>query len=209
MDRKSPRHQASMKGKPLTEGAAAGLPPPSQGLYLDHIAIGRGTQNYTCSDSLAATIPKAAGAVASLFNITCLAGPYASLMNVMPGIALKFSTPNPAAVMSPANMFLSGHHFFTNGTTPFFDLNTPTHNWGRVGCAKLNATDAAKKETDVPNLKLAGKTRDGCSIAEVYRLNTAGGQPPKTCEGMPAAFEVQYAAEYWFYSSPAGASYSG
>ena len=37
-------------------------------------------------------------------------------------------------------------------------------------------------------------------IMEVYRMNTAGGSPPATCAGMAATFEVQYAAEYWFYA---------
>lgn len=49
----------------------------------------------------------------------------------------------------------------------------------------------------VPWLKLSAKDSTG-NLQEVYRLNTAGGNPPKTCLGMPAAFEVQYAAEYVF-----------
>jgi hypothetical protein len=39
-------------------------------------------------------------------------------------------------------------------------------------------------------------------LKAVYRLNTAGGSPPKTCESMPAVFTVQYAAEYWFFGDP-------
>lgn len=35
----------------------------------------------------------------------------------------------------------------------------------------------------------------------VYRVNTAGGQPPATCQGMPNVFTVQYAAEYYFYEA--------
>jgi hypothetical protein len=40
-------------------------------------------------------------------------------------------------------------------------------------------------------------TRDGATgnLKEVYRVNTAGGKPPTTCAGMPATFEVEYAAE--------------
>ena len=38
-------------------------------------------------------------------------------------------------------------------------------------------------------------------VQTVYRLNTAGGSPPKTCVNSPAAFSVQYAAEYWFWES--------
>lgn len=120
----------------------------------------------------------------------------------MPAIALKFPIPDPNAILSPANLFLSGHHYFTNLTTPTFNLNTAAHTWGEVGCAKLNATAGNNPTTDVTNLKLAAKSRDGCTIAEVYRINASGGQPPATCKGAAPSFEVQYAAEYWFWDNP-------
>lgn len=44
-------------------------------------------------------------------------------------------------------------------------------------------------------LKLLTKSTATGDLQEVYRINTAGGSPPATCAGMPAAFEVQYAAE--------------
>lgn len=37
------------------------------------------------------------------------------------------------------------------------------------------------------------------SFSQVYRVVTAGGVNPKSCQGMPASFEVEYAAQYWFY----------
>jgi hypothetical protein len=145
----------------------------------------------------------AAGALATLFNVTCLAGPFPGLLALMPEIALKFPTPDPKNILSPANMFLSGHHYFPDATTPFFDLNTASHQWGTVGCKKLNGTDAPNKAKDVAWLKLSSKSRDGCTINEVYRLNTAGGQPPATCKGKGSAFTVEYAAEYWMWDNPA------
>jgi len=192
----------------LTNSTAAGLPPPSAGLVLDHVAIGRGTQNYTCDNSTDQAIPKAIGALATLFNVTCLAAPFPALLQTMPAIALAFPSPDSSSVMSPANLFLSGHHYFTDLVTPTFNLNTASHTWGEVGCSKLNSTAGADPKSDVPNLKLASKSRDGCTIAEVYRLNTAGGQPPATCKGQAAAFEVQYAAEYWFWNNPSLPAYT-
>jgi hypothetical protein len=35
---------------------------------------------------------------------------------------------------------------------------------------------------------------------EVYRINTAGGQAPKTCEGMEGNFEVEYSTLYYFWN---------
>ena len=45
-------------------------------------------------------------------------------------------------------------------------------------------------------LKLDGTDGD---YKSVYRLNTAGGVAPKTCDGITGDFTVPYAAEYWFW----------
>ncbi len=60
---------------------------------------------------------------------------------------------------------------------------------------------ASIPHTALHRVRLTG--RDGASgatgnLQEVYRINTAGGNPPATCEGMKSTFEVQYAAEYVF-----------
>ncbi|KAF6238484.1 hypothetical protein HO173_003452 [Letharia columbiana] len=50
------------------------LPPPSQGLTVYHVALGRGLQNYTCPlDAGSSDVPIALGAVANLYNTTCMA----------------------------------------------------------------------------------------------------------------------------------------
>ena len=36
-------------------------------------------------------------------------------------------------------------------------------------------------------------------LSEAYRVFTAGGKAPPTCEGQAATIEMQYSAEYWFY----------
>ena len=38
-------------------------------------------------------------------------------------------------------------------------------------------------------------------VKEVYRLDTAGGNPPKTCSGMPPSVGVDYSAIYWFWAN--------
>jgi hypothetical protein len=172
------------------------LPPVSAGLTLTHVVIGRGTQNYTCADSTKTTIPVAAGALATLFNATCMSAPFPQIVSMLPTIALKFPVPS-------SQLFLSGHHFFSDSTTPTFSLTTPEHNWGSVWTKKNAAAAAPNPATDVPWLKLTAKTATGCTISEVYRVDTAGGVAPPTCEGQPKNVEVQYAAVYWMYSKPA------
>ena len=178
------------------------LPPPANGHVLTHVAIGRGTQNYTCANGTAQATPVPDGALASLFNATCLAAPYPELLNTLPSIALEFPIPEGSDENSPASTFLSGHHYFTDLTTAFFNLNTTLHDWGSVGCKKNSSSSSPDPSTDVAWLKLVSKGASGCTISEVYRLNTAGGQPPTTCEGQPANIQVQYSAEYWFWAQP-------
>jgi len=169
------------------------------------VGIGRGTQNYSCSTTNATAAPVAIGAFATLYNATCIASTYPDLLAALPNVALQFNlTSQDQATLSPSNLAISGHHYFTNATTPTFDLNTSAMNLGFAPCAKNNSVPAPTGAPvgqggqglgAVAWLKLI--TRDGATgnLEEVYRVNTAGGNPPLTCAGMPATFEVQYAAE--------------
>jgi hypothetical protein len=177
----------------------------SQGLSLKHVAIGRGIQNYTCSQTNATAAPVSIGAIATLYNATCVASTYPDLLTVLPNVALQFNlTSNDQATLSPSYLAISGHHYFSNTTTPDFDLNTPAMSLGFAPCSKNNTVPAPagapigqgeQGHGSVAWLKLV--TRDGATgnLEEIYRVNTAGGNPPATCAGMPATFEIQYAAE--------------
>jgi hypothetical protein len=145
------------------------------------------------------------GAIATLYNATCVASTYPDLLAMLPNVALQFNlTTINQATLSPSNLAISGHHYFTNSTTPAFNLDTTAMDLGFAPCAKNASVPApagalvGQDDTGfgaVPWLKLL--TRDGSTgnLEEVYRINTAGGNPPTTCAGMPATFEVQYAAE--------------
>ena len=125
-----------------------------------------------------------------------------------PTAALQFPYPtSDKSSLPPSNLALSGHHFFSDLTTPTFDLNTNANELGYVYSKKLAGTPApplADGQTpigygNVPWLLLEAKTGSTGGIQQIYRLNTAGGNPPPTCTDQPDYFEVQYAAEYWFY----------
>ncbi|OTB05231.1 hypothetical protein M426DRAFT_141374 [Hypoxylon sp. CI-4A] len=183
------------------------LAAPSAGLVLKHVAIGRGTQNYTCDATNATAVPVAVGAVATLFNASCVAATYPDLLGMLPKLALQFNlTEQEDARMGPTNLIISGKHYFTNTTTPFFNLDTTQYQIGEAGCSKdsqTNAPDDAPKgqqgEKAVAWLRLKTHTGSTGNLQEVYRIQTAGGSPPATCQGQPAAFEVQYSAQYWFW----------
>lgn len=132
-----------------------------------------------------------------------MAGQFPQLLSMLPGIAYKFPTPS-AALSGAASLLLSGHHYFQDATTPFFDLNTDAHEWGTAATKKINSTASPDPTKDVPWLKLQTKIATGCTISEVYRINTMGGVAPATCSGQPKLIQVQYAAEYWFYAGGPG-----
>ncbi|CZT08979.1 hypothetical protein WAI453_001417 [Rhynchosporium graminicola] len=194
----------------MPESSPTLLPPVGEGLYLKHVAIGRGTQNYTCDTQNATAIPVATGAVATLYNASCIAATYPEMLATLPDVALQFNLTNAnQSTISPSNLVISGHHFFSNGTTPVFVLNPAGNDIGVAPCQKNSAVPAPAGTTKgqgnqgfgtVAWLKL--DTRHGATggLQEVYRINTAGGSPPPTCMGMAASFQVQYAAEYWFYA---------
>jgi hypothetical protein len=175
------------------------LPSPAAGLRLAHVAVGRGTQNYTCKTDSPTETPVAVGAVAKLFNATCSAVRAPAVLADVTSLALQYPIPDNEI----AQHMLSGHHEFTAQGNPRFDLNTDLNKWGYMEAKKngsSNAPSTANKGTNglgsVTWLKLTALAGD---YKEVYRLNTAGGVAPKTCEGIKGDFQVQYSAEYWLW----------
>jgi hypothetical protein len=200
---------------PASEASKA-LPEVSPGLILKHVAVGRGTQNYTCDTTNATAAPTATGAVATLFNASCIAGTYPDLLNMLPRVSLAFNLTAPTAGaysknllpsssnnrLAPGNYVISGHHYFTDSTTPFFNLDTDNLKLGTIPCAKnaavaapANAPKGQLGEKAVPWLKLTAKDGATGRLQEVFRVETAGGSSPSTCAGMPASFEVEYSAQ--------------
>ncbi|KAF1833101.1 hypothetical protein BDW02DRAFT_398648 [Decorospora gaudefroyi] len=179
------------------------LSAPAVGTKLRHIAIGRGTQNYTCATDSASEAPKAVGAVASLFNATCDAARLnVATLGQVTTLALNYAIPTSGE----AEKRLSGHHEFTAAGVPLFVLQTDAVNYGRVEVALNEKTPAPPTATlgtnglgSVPWLKLNATADGDWQYNQVYRVATAGGQAPKTCEGIQGAFTVEYSAQYWFY----------
>jgi len=183
------------------------LPTPS-GLTLEHVALGRGVQNYTCANATAT--PAAVGAVARFYNASCVASDWPDLLPIMPNLALQYPLPSdPNAPLEPSNLALSTHHFFSNTTTPVFAFDAPTSpKFGTVFAQKVNSSDAPANAVvgasgqgngAVSWLYLTSRADTVSDVKAVYRLNTAGGSPPATCQGQPSAFSVDYSAVYWFY----------
>lgn len=165
-------------------------------------------QNYTCADSTADSKPAAIGALASLFDATCIAANYPDIMAILPNAVVSAPVPTgPAPKLLPANLDLLGHHYFQE-TTPVFNLDTTPKQQNGIAfvsigdkiSAPVGSYPGVNNQGAVSWLYLPTMT-DGTvgKYSSVYRVNTAGGSPPATCEGMPPVISVDYAANYYFF----------
>ncbi|KAF7717151.1 Uncharacterized protein PECH_003999 [Penicillium ucsense] len=179
--------------------------PDQDGVSPMYVALGRGTQNYSCADSTSQSKPVLVGAVANLYNATCLAADFPDLVHLLPDIAYKITLPTDnRAAFPPANLGLMGHHYFV-GSVPTFNLDTtPTKQFGIARTKKEDSikapANAVKGEHGaVAWLYLSTIENTVGDYKRVYRVDTASGNAPSTCEGLPAAFEIQYSANYYFF----------
>ncbi|KAJ5960918.1 uncharacterized protein N7479_008068 [Penicillium vulpinum] len=193
------------------------LPHPSKNLTLKYVALGRGTQNYTCpsdasSNSKTTVEPTAVGAVATLFDASCIAASSLALLHEVPALISKTPVGSLAFMATLVSQgtrstnLIIGEHYFNDGGDPVFDMElSGSDSW--IAASKIASTPAPKSKSrsrsrsktpgDVPWLKLGQKKGNG--IQEVYRVVTSLGDSPSTCAGQKTTIEVDYAAEYWFY----------
>lgn len=169
-------------------GETAGLPAPSEGLVRKIVAVGQGTQNYTCAN--ATSVPVAAGAVAGLFDAASLSN-FPRLLNTI----------TSDAVTGPPDLPQLGSHYFNAEGVPTFDMGAAgLFIGGKLAGvpAPADANPGASNEGAVDWLKLGDK---GTSVGlkEAYRVETAGGKPPASCEGQEPVITVEYATQYIFF----------
>lgn len=182
------------------------LPSPGEGLFLASIVIGRGVQNYTCgNDSTAA--PVANGAIAILYEASCIAMDDPDVLASLPAQALALPLPNDPEedLMCGAQpLERAGHHFFNSAKTPTFDFTETGDEELGLGLVTVNQRSPAPDPANaVPWLFLTRVDGSDGPIQSIYRLNTAGGVAPPTCADQPASISVEYAAQYWVFSSDA------
>ncbi|KAL9597598.1 MAG: hypothetical protein Q9219_005037 [cf. Caloplaca sp. 3 TL-2023] len=188
---------------PLSNGTAS-LPSPTDGFTLKAITLGRGTQNYTCAAGSTAA-PVAVGAKADLLDATPLLPLFPSsesqaILNLLPEYLVSFDF----ATIANSTIPVSGRHIFDAAGVPTFDLGSV----GLLKAKKLAGITAPPSACKGANGKGDGavdwlaltEAPGSTTLKEVYRVHTAGGKAPKLCGGGDAQhFEVQYAAQYWFF----------
>lgn len=175
----------SLKGIELPlKNTKVKLPEPSPHLSLKYVAIGRGTQNYSCpspgasAKSRRETTPEATGAVATLFDASCLASASANLLHEIPAVlgntpsgSLAFLSEILSSATDTSDLII-GEHYFNSDGEPFFDLGLSDGDSWMV--AKKNSSVEAPKRIsrslngrnikDVPWLKLGLKKGKGLKV---------------------------------------------
>lgn len=165
------------------------------------VVVGRGTQNYTCNAGDASSAPAAAGAWAHLYDASCVAALWPDLLEHIPAMSLRFNISDDPSnqQLGPSPLAATGLHYFKDSKTPYFDLGDGERG-GEAYCGLNSSTPAPttaatgqRGESAVAWLKLDTKEGTSEGVRAVYRVTTAGGSPPPTCEGMDSTFEVEYA----------------
>lgn len=171
------------------------LDAPAEGLLVSSVVVGRGTQNYTCDAGNSTAAPVAAGAVATLFDASCVAALYPDLLERIPGMALRFNLSDPEQ-LGASPLPIVGEHHFTAEKVPYFNIGNGVEVFGKKdddAPAPSTAAIGQKGEPAVAWLKLAAVEGTTGNVKTVYRVTTAGGSPPATCADAPETFEVEYA----------------
>lgn len=183
---------------PLNE-AAGDLPPPFAQPAI--IALGSGTQNYTCNSTTGTFGSNTA--LADLYDATNVV--QSSTKDVISKLYLTAST-GCHKEDNPLHLNMVGKHYFDSNGRPNFVF--PKQGNGQLQAKKVASIPAPTSAMAGPRGDAHGAvdwlylTDNGFGVSEkllsVYRVETAGGKPPSTCQG-DEKIEVPYAAEYWFY----------
>jgi hypothetical protein len=182
------------------KAVSPGLPQPTSSPTI--IALGVGTQNYTCNSTTGTYSSNVA--LADLYDITDLVK--SNTKDSLCKLYLKNSQ-DCKSEDNPLQLNQIGLHFFDSSSKPNFDFTMSDRGWlqakkGAAVPAPASASKGVKPQANgaVDWLYLldngAGVSQ---TLQSVYRAQTAGGKPPATCQG-EEQIEIPYAAEYWFYT---------
>ncbi|KAF8328150.1 uncharacterized protein EI90DRAFT_3065741 [Cantharellus anzutake] len=170
-----------LKGVKMPNQTSA-FPKTSQKSDPEAVMLGAGVQNYTCTNGKYTSM----GAVATLFDISCIIRDQnsRSLSSFAKGLVS-----GPVLESSWVQGFAAGHHYFVNingALLPRFDLSKSktVRNDEYIIARKLANIPSPDGASNVDWLQLGG-TGTGSYANFVYRVKTAGGQPPSSVSEKP------------------------
>ncbi|KAJ6543031.1 hypothetical protein B0H19DRAFT_957664 [Mycena capillaripes] len=175
------------------------------------ILLGVGVQNYTCSGTTFASI----GAVASLFDISCLVGTpqFATVQTRAFNLWEHVPAGFPANAIGPLSLYLVAlltnfqfHYFVTSpsgtGISPKWDFTSTGKFAGNATAFVIGAKvgDIPAPTNPATNIDWLQLVRvEGDLASQIFRIDTVGGQPPTSCVAGSAPISVKYTAKYYLY----------
>ncbi|KAJ6596144.1 hypothetical protein DFH09DRAFT_905333 [Mycena vulgaris] len=173
------------------------------------VMLGVGIQNYTCSDT---TLSYASiGAVASLFDISCLEDePEFSTVQTTAFYAWETASDKTKATSIGrrvgAPKLLGFHYFVTSpsgtGLSPKWDFTSTGKFAGNSTAYVIGAKvgDIVAPTTPSTNIDwLTLKNVEGGLASQIFRIDTVAGQPPTSCVAGSSPISVKYTAKYYLY----------
>jgi len=176
------------------------------------VGLGVGVQNYTCNAT--SLTYSNVGAVAELFDISCLSG--TPLFTTIQNGAFDLWDKAPASLtaqdiiqkLGSRPIILGQHYFVANplpapgspALSPKWDFTSDSEKGNAqafVIGAKVGDLPAPTGKSDVDWLQL--KSVEGELASTIYRVDTKSGQPPSSCTAGAPLLSVKYTAIYWFY----------
>ncbi|KAF8546712.1 hypothetical protein OG21DRAFT_1517959 [Imleria badia] len=175
------------------------------------IAIGLGTQNYTCNATTSTYV--LTGAVAELFDSSCLYGTPA--FDTAPGLAYTaweastdLATPQDVITslgLIPDPLVLGQHMYVPSptgsGLSPKWDFTSSGGTAGNLDAyvigVKAGDLPSSNPAVNIDNLMIKAIKGDLASL--IFRVQNNGGQAPAGCGTQGANITVKYTAQYWFF----------
>ncbi|EMT69211.1 hypothetical protein NOF04DRAFT_19583 [Fusarium oxysporum II5] len=215
-------------GKPVpvlpVNGGPSELPAPPRDVTLKHIALGFGIQNFSCAE--AGVTPAAIGALAVLYDVTCLypgqahsslkAKKWASLPSDVLNtrkVPLNRNDDGGASLTNPfpkkqplkveglrKSIPYLGRHFFNAAGVPTFDLDKASQLFvaKKIDGIRAPASAPAGPEgTGAVDWLYLGDAGGSQGVSLVYRVLTAGGAS-HGCKAK-GTDSTSYTTLYWFY----------
>ncbi|KAJ7124305.1 hypothetical protein C8R44DRAFT_916937 [Mycena epipterygia] len=190
----------------LPKNQTALVSPTSAPLF---VMLAVGIQNYTCTSTTSTFA--SIGAVASLFDISCLdrkpefstiqttafkLWDKSSRKTTATSIGSRVDTPN-----------LLGFHYFVasasgTGLSPIWDFRSTGKFSGNSTAFVIGAKvgDILAPTHSATNIDwLALNNAQGALASKIFRIDTVSGQPPTSCVPGSAPISVKYTAKYYLY----------
>ncbi|KAJ7789913.1 hypothetical protein B0H14DRAFT_2626610 [Mycena olivaceomarginata] len=146
-----------------------------------YVTLGIGVQNYTCSDTSTYT---SVGAVASLFDITCLMNNF----NFASIQTRAFAFWNESSQVTPTNVandlgapLMLGRP----GLSPKWDFTSSTGDASAFVVAAKVGDVPAPSDSSISVDWLSLNRVDGDLATQIFRVDTVGGQPPSSVGSSP------------------------